>query len=265
MHPVWIFKWLQVRVYKKRRRSYASALFGHFISGAVCTPMKLYYKTEFNLRNTCFNANSIFSHLYPPLQTPTTSTTQELGLAILSVSVAHFQGSAVHCNLDKCTLIQHTWMAMTAYYRKTYYAFLCRPPAHPLLWLSLLFFVSSLLVGSDFILLSLSVPLSLSSLSLASQIFQWLESNLLRERRWHGANANSVFLSESCWVCVSKRYENIYQETCSKSTGLCRLVFGRNNCTLHPNSRLVKQEEEERKREGAEQGERDKEGDQEWR
>lgn len=135
----------------------------------------------------------------------------------------------------------------------------------PFLWLSLLFYLSSLSVGSDFILLSLSVSLSLSSLSPASKIFLWLESNLLRERRWHRANANSVFLSESCWVCVSNRYENINQETCSKSTGLCRLVFGRNNCTLHPNSWPVKQEEEERKREGAEQGERDKERDQERR
>lgn len=113
----------------------------------------------------------------------------------------------------------------------------------PFLWLSLLFFPTSLSVGSYFILLSLSVPLSLSSLVPASKIFQWLESNLLRGRRRHRANANSVFLSESVWGCVSNRYENINQVRRSKKVQ-GRLVFGRNDCTLHPNSWLVKQREE---------------------
>ena len=97
---------------------------------------------------------------------------------------------------------------------------------HLFLWLSLLFFPTSLSVGSYFILLSLSVPLSLSSLVPASKIFQWLESNLLRGRRRHRANANSVFLSESVWGCVSNRYENINQVRHSKKcrAGLCLAV-----------------------------------------
>lgn len=52
--------------------------------------------------------NSILSHFYLSLQIGThtnTRSTQKLSLAILSVSVPYFQFFAVHCNLDKCTLI----------------------------------------------------------------------------------------------------------------------------------------------------------------
>ncbi len=45
-----------------------------------------------------------------------------------------------------------------------------------------------------------------------------------------------------------------------KVQGLFRLAFGSNNCTLHPNLWLVRQEGG--KREGAEQGAQDKESDQ---
>lgn len=86
---------------------------------------------------------------------------------------------------------------MTAHHSKHYYALVSFVS-----FVSIFFFLSGLWAGTNFSSLSLSVSLSFSSFSSASEIFFWFASNLLWEWRRHRANANSLFLSESRWVCV---------------------------------------------------------------
>lgn len=133
------------------------------------------------------------------------------------------------------------------------------------LWLSLWFFLPSLLVGSYFISLSLSVPLSLPSLFPASKIFQWLETNSLREQRRHTANVNGVFLSESSrmWVWAKDMRTSIRRRA-AKVHGSCWLVFGCNNYTLHPKFLFVEVRGGRRGDDQAAQGQRDKEEDWKW-
>lgn len=110
-------------------------------------------------------------------------------------------------------------MAMTAYYRKTYYVSLSLPPFSCALspWLCLLFILHSLLA----VTLSYSLYLSLHHclLSLLPARFS-SDRSLAYWGKQHRANDNSQFLSESCWVRVSKRYEDTNQEMHNKSRGV---------------------------------------------
>lgn len=156
---------------------------------------------------------------------------------------------------------------MTAYYRKTYYALLSLPPSLPLRFSD---FLSCSFCPHFPLALTLSYCLYLSLYHFIPSLMPARSSSDWSLTYWEKEDGTEPMLivcfylraAESVWAIDMR---TSIKRRAVKVQGLCRLVFGRNNCTLHPNSRLVKREEGEERGRGAEQGERDKNKDWEWR
>lgn len=158
---------------------------------------------------------------------------------------------------------------MTAYYKKIYYAFLALPPFSPPVSLTF-----SLILSVLTSLLALTL-----SCCLYRSLYHFFFLSLLPARSssdwsltyWEKGDGTEPMLIVCFYLRAAECVWAIDMRTSIKRCavkvhGLCRLVFGRNNCTLHPNSRLVKQEEGGKKEgQGRVGGEWDKERDRGWR